>query len=93
MVIRFVFDNLDHLGSIKNKPLKEIDGAICKVISVKSSKTIEAFNHMVAKDIGGVAVVDDHDQLVGALSLRDIKLLSSDLRFFWRLHQSGNCST
>jgi len=89
MVIRFIFDNLEHLGSIKNKPLKEVDNAIIKVISVKSSsKTIEAFNHMVAKDIGAVAVVNDVDKLVGALSLRDIKLLSSDLRFFWRLHQS-----
>jgi len=88
MVIRFIYDHLDKVGNVKNKPLYEVEGAICKVISVKTrSKAIDAFTQMVTKDIGSVAVVNEYDKLVGALSLRDIKLLSTDLKFFWRLHQ------
>jgi CBS domain-containing protein len=89
MVIRFIYDHIDKIGGVKNKPICEVDGTICKVVTVKdTSKTIDAFNHMVTKDIGAIAVVNDEDKLIGAISLRDIRMVSTDLRFFWRLQQS-----
>lgn len=38
--------------------------------------------------ITGVAVVDDTGKLRGNLSLRDLKAMSTDARFFWRLYQT-----
>jgi len=38
--------------------------------------------------VTGVAVVDDTGKLKGNLSLRDLKAMSTDGRFFWRLYQT-----
>jgi len=89
MIIRFIHDRMATLGPVKDKPLRKCDGILKPVITVnESSRAIDAFAKMVDEKIGGVAVINDDGRLVGALSLRDIKAVSFDVKFFWRLHQS-----
>jgi len=60
-----------------------------EVISIEEDAiAIDAFNLMVEQNISGVAIVDQTGKLKGALSLRDIKLISYDARLFWRLKQT-----
>jgi len=59
------------------------------VLSVKEdSLAIDAFHLMSEKLVTGVAVVNDSGRIRGALSTGDIKLISYDVRLFWRLGQT-----
>jgi len=88
-VITWLNKNLSLLGSIQKKPLSDCPSLLKSVISVEENSTAyDAFKLLTQKHISGVAVVDKSDKLTGAISLRDIKLLSHDARLFWRLQQT-----
>jgi len=90
-VLAFLKTNLAVLGDKKDKPLKLCQHMFKDVVSVTAESTaIDAFNLMVEKNITGVAVLDKDGRLHGALSLRDMKLISYDARLFWRLQQTIN---
>jgi len=88
-VVRFLQENMQLLGSKRHIMVKELHGVIHHVFSINiDQKAIEAFNQMVEKGVSGLAVVDNTGKLRGNLSLRDLKGMSTDARFFWRLYQS-----
>jgi len=88
-VISWLHKNLSIIGGIQNKPLGECASLLKTVISVEEQQlAFDAFKLLTQKNISGVAVVDQSGKLTGALSLRDIKLLSHDARLFWRLQQT-----
>eukprot|EP01102_Stenamoeba_stenopodia_P006724 TRINITY_DN1869_c0_g1_i1.p1 TRINITY_DN1869_c0_g1~~TRINITY_DN1869_c0_g1_i1.p1 ORF type:complete len:360 (+),score=80.83 TRINITY_DN1869_c0_g1_i1:204-1283(+) len=88
-VIDFVVSNLESVGSIKNKPVSQVVAGRPNVLSVTTKMSaIEAFKFMAQHNITGVAVLDDNGKLIDAMSLSDLKLISSDGQMFWRLYQS-----
>jgi len=88
-VIDFVVANLDSLGTIRNKPISLAIAGRPGVLSVTTKMSaIESFKFMAQHNITGVAVVDDNGKMVDAMSLSDLKLISSDGQMFWRLYQS-----
>jgi len=88
-VIDFVVSNLDSVGTIRNKPVSQVIAGRPNVLSVTTKMSaIEAFKFMAQHNITGVAVIDDNGKLIDAMSLSDLKLISSDGQMFWRLYQS-----
>jgi predicted transcriptional regulator len=88
-VVRFLQQNMHLLGDKRLTPVKEIQGVMHEVFSVNiHQRAIDAFHEMVDKGVTGVAIVDNSGRLRGNLSLRDLKAMSTDGRFFWRLYQT-----
>jgi CBS domain-containing protein len=88
-VVRFLQQNMHLLGDKRLTPVKEIQGVMHEVFSVNiHQRAIDAFHEMVDKGVTGVAIVDNSGKLRGNLSLRDLKAMSTDGRFFWRLYQT-----
>jgi len=88
-IIQMICKNLDILGEKKNQPVNTMENYFEDVLCVhEDSSTIEAFKTMVAKEISGMAVINTEGKLVAALSLKDLKAMSTDARLFWRLHQT-----
>eukprot|EP01094_Clydonella_sp_ATCC50884_P017472 TRINITY_DN305_c0_g1_i1.p1 TRINITY_DN305_c0_g1~~TRINITY_DN305_c0_g1_i1.p1 ORF type:complete len:355 (-),score=164.05 TRINITY_DN305_c0_g1_i1:395-1429(-) len=78
--------NIDTMGDKANKPVSDM-AYTRGVISVKEdSLTIEAFQKMVEEHVSGLAVVNGDGQVVGNISLRDLKGIHTDGRVFWRLY-------
>jgi len=89
MLVKFLFENLDAIGNVKNKPVSEMMAVSHEVITVHEDEiAIDAFSLMSTQNVSGVGVVDKDGKLVGNISLRDLKAISSDGRLFWRLHQT-----
>jgi CBS domain-containing protein len=87
-VAEFLAQNIDLLGNMKDKPVALCQNFTKEVVSVtEGSDAIDAFNLMVEKNVTGVAVIDALGAMKGALSMRDMKLISYDARLFWRLKQ------
>jgi len=86
-VVSFLSKNLMRLGKAKDKPISQfvIQSAIPRIS--EDEIALEAFKMMHYNNVSGIAVVDSNDKLVGAISLRDLKLISTDGRMFWRLYQ------
>jgi len=86
--VRYLNTTLDQLGTIQNKPLKEISHLQKDVKSIlQTDKCIDGFNKMVEFNVQGLAVLDQSGKLIDTLSVRDLKHVSSDGRLFWRLYQ------
>ena len=59
------------------KPIKELFGKR-ETLSIEQSKTmIEAFQMISQKLVSGLAVVDDHGQLVGNISASDMRVIKN----------------
>jgi len=88
-IVNFLYANINLLGNKKNKPMNMCQKFFKQVHCVSESEpAIKAFQMMVEKGIQGVGVIDSQGCLTGNLSVRDLKLISSDARLFWRLHQT-----
>jgi CBS domain-containing protein len=88
-VVRFLQQNMHLLGDKRLTPVSEIKGVMHDVFTINiHQKAIDAFHQMVEHGVTGVAIVDDAGRLRGNLSLRDLKAMSTDGRFFWRLYQT-----
>jgi len=81
--------NLDILGDKKDKPVYAMSNYFEEVISIhEDSLAIEAFRTMVDKNVSGLAVIDKEGKLTAAISMKDLKAMSTDARLFWRLYQT-----
>jgi len=88
-ILQILARNMDILGEKKNKPVHQTTSYFEEVVSVNEESTaFEAFKIMVEKDISGLAVIDKEGKLVAAISLKDLKSMSTDTRLFWRLYQT-----
>jgi len=87
MLIDFLWQNLELIGTAANIPVKDIGSThIPIVIQVTNqTKAIVAFKQMMDRNVNGIAVVDEHGKLVDNLSLRDLKGVRPDVKIFWRL--------
>eukprot|EP01090_Pellita_catalonica_P006820 TRINITY_DN1718_c0_g1_i2.p2 TRINITY_DN1718_c0_g1~~TRINITY_DN1718_c0_g1_i2.p2 ORF type:complete len:211 (-),score=35.03 TRINITY_DN1718_c0_g1_i2:879-1511(-) len=86
-LVEFLWKNIDLIGERVNKPVGDLKNCFHEVVSVtKKDLPIKAFKRMSARDISGVAVVEG-DRVVDAISLRDLKVISSDGSLFWRLYK------
>lgn len=88
-IVDILSKNLDIIGDKKNKTVNLTDNYFEDVFSVgEDSIAMDAFKLMVEKNVSGLAVVDKEGKLVGNISLRDLKAMSTDARLFWRLYQT-----
>jgi len=86
-IIGFLHRRKELLGDFNND--KCIDIATKPVVSVNAGRTaMDAFSEMMSRNVSGVAIVDNDGKLVGNLSLRDIKGVTSDGKLFERLYRS-----
>jgi CBS domain-containing protein len=87
-IINFLYQHKHLLGSKANQPLSTCDLVFKTVLTCHENDTaIDAFNTMVEANVSGLAMVNDAGELVGNLSLRDLKAVGYDLRLFWRFYQ------
>jgi 5'-AMP-activated protein kinase regulatory gamma subunit len=88
-ILDFLSKNLANLGTICNKPLSQLQHITTDVLCVKHNEiAMEAFSKMIKQTVTGVGVIDTNGKLIGNLSLRDLKCISSDGSMFWRLYQT-----
>jgi len=75
-MVKVLGDNLKHFGDFGKKTLEEVGlGASKKIYSVTSDElAIDAFKLMLDKRVGAVPVLGVDGQLVGNISLRDIRV-------------------
>lgn len=92
-LIQFINDNRDLVGDKLNKPLSECRSFFKDVVAVDQDvPAFDAFNIILDKHISAVAVVDSNKQLIGGLSVRDLRELRVQgpyLRSFWRFFGSA----
>jgi len=92
-LIQFINDNRDLIGDKLNKPLSECRGFFKEVVAVDQGvPAIDAFNIILDRHISAVAVVDNNKQLIGGVSvrdLRDLRMQGPYLRSFWRFFGSA----
>lgn len=75
-VMQFVCQNLDFFGPSLDHTLQELGYGRKKVrVAPTTQITIDAFREMTAAHVSALAVVDEKGQLVGNLSVRDVRLL------------------
>lgn len=88
-VLKFIHDNMNILGTVRNKPVTQFPTYNTHVHVInENEKAIDAFKLMTSHHVSGMAVINDQGKLVGNISLRDLKAIASDGRFFWRLYQT-----
>jgi len=87
-MVRFLQMNMAQMGPKKNKPVAEVAGVFHQVIGANlNQRAIDAFEMLVKENVSGIAILDDEGKIHGNLSLRDLKVMSTDDRLFWRLYQ------
>eukprot|EP01103_Thecamoeba_quadrilineata_P015943 TRINITY_DN5189_c0_g1_i1.p1 TRINITY_DN5189_c0_g1~~TRINITY_DN5189_c0_g1_i1.p1 ORF type:complete len:342 (+),score=54.64 TRINITY_DN5189_c0_g1_i1:7-1032(+) len=85
-IVRFLYDHIDKFSDLYNLPVSNM--SLSTVTSIhENEETIRAFQKMIEHSTQGIAVVDNLGKLVNNISLRDLKLVASDCRMFWRLYQ------
>lgn len=88
LVIDYLISNMDSIGTIKEKPVSMMAAGNQTVLHVTlKMSALEAFKFMGEHHITGVAVCDESGKLVDALSIKDLKTISTDGNMFWRLYQ------
>lgn len=89
MLIDFLWQNIEKIGDLSQKEVKDIPTSHQNVFSInQNSRAIIGFRHMVAMGVYGLAVVDNNGKLVDNLSLRDLKRVHANSTMFWRLWNS-----
>jgi len=88
-IVNILLRNLDILGEKKDMPVNQMSKYFEDVVCIREDDiALEAFKIMVEKNVGGLAVIDKEGKLTGNISLRDLKVMSTDARLFWRLYQT-----
>jgi len=85
-MLKFIYDHMEQIGGKRKMKLKWMAMSDQYVLSVNQhEKAIDAFKLMKICKVSGVAVVSDHDKLVGNISAHDIKRITSTARWISRL--------
>jgi len=83
-VINWIKSNWDKFGK-KDVKVADMDCFSWVLFVYDSEKAIDAFRLMKLAKVGAVAICNDAEKLVGSISLRDIKKISGDAKYFSRL--------
>jgi len=85
-VVAWLAKNLDKLGPLKEMKVSQMQAAHQYVLSVMADDwALDAFQLIKVGGVSGVAVIDEEGQLIGNLSAKDIKRISSSGRMYERL--------
>jgi len=88
-IVSFLHENMDKLGDKRNKTLGSNQKLFHEVFSIDSqAQTIDGFKMLLSKNVMGIGVVaHDSGKLIGNLSVKDLKGISSEGGLFWRLYE------
>eukprot|EP01132_Coremiostelium_polycephalum_P005868 gene5868-7300_t len=87
-LIKFVYENIDLLGSKKDLLVKNMVGINTNVLTVPSSTiAIDAFKLIEEKNVSGIGIVNGQGHLIDTLSVRDLKGMATDGSLFWKLYK------
>ena len=75
------------MGNIREMPIGNVAHSHHKVIRIQQTAVaMEAFKLMHYNDVSGVAVINEHGKLMGAITTNDLKLIHADATMFKRLY-------
>jgi len=90
-IIDLMYESRNEIGTIMQKKLSSCSGLLKYVYCInESDDVIKGFELMVENNIGGVAVVYKNQEITGALSLSDLKLISTDDKMFQKLFRNAS---
>jgi len=84
-VVEYLHKNIDKIGNKRNKPVKQIDFPKSIQIISQDQLAYDAFMQMNHHNTHGLAVLDEKNHVVGALSCRDLKLIMDEKIFGYLL--------
>jgi len=89
-VLEYLQRNIGKLGSKKNRPVGEMMNVQKPVFSItENDPVMKGFHSMCSHNVSGVAVMNEiGDQVVGAMSWQDLKLIIDDDNIFNKLYLS-----
>ena len=90
MLISFIRQNMHLLGTLADKNLYELEKQLFKTVyKINASEhAINAYKKMDSLNVTGLAIVDDEDELLGCISIKDLKGIGSSGQNFTRLFKS-----
>jgi CBS-domain-containing membrane protein len=78
-VLQFIANNKFEFGDFAKKTVKELNLGTRPVITVtKQTRTVDAYHTLYKNKISGIGIEDDEGELIGNLSTRDLKYLTTD---------------
>jgi CBS domain-containing protein len=87
-LVEYVHKNIHRIGTKINLPVSHFHEAIKPVATISEHKiTIDAFKMMKLKKVTGIAIVNDNQEIMDVLSIKDLKLIVHDEKFFQKLYQ------
>jgi CBS domain-containing protein len=85
-----IFDNANHLGSRKTKPIEDCIDVIKSegiFVVTKDHIALDAFQHMLKHGVSALAVVSaPNGQIKGVIALRDLQVIGNDASDLWKLY-------
>jgi len=85
-VLDYLSKNFDKIGTKKNKPISQFHDAFKTIPKISQDQlAYDAFIMMNQQKVHSLAVVDEKQHLVGAISVRDLKLVMEDKIFSYLL--------
>lgn len=87
MLISWIRQHKSLLGNLRGRSVGDLTSDLkTPVFTIHETKrAINAFNKMALENVSGVAVVDDNEELVNTISIRDLRAVGTSGEFFHRL--------
>jgi len=88
-IVQFIHSNIDALGDRRHRLVGEFPDSFAPVLTISGdAPAIDAFTSMAKEGFTGLPVVDKNNQLLGVISMNDIKGMALDGSLFFRLYNS-----
>jgi len=92
MVVSLLTQNLNLLGSLKDKRVSEMESILApqqKLLFVKEDqRAVDAFKIMSDNNVSGLPILDTNGLLVDSISIRDLRVIGTNAARWRRLHQT-----
>jgi len=89
-IISYFHEHIEEIGSVSKKPISYFQNVLKYVYCISQyEETINAFDKMITHSVGGVGVINSSGEIIGAISLSDLKLVSKDKEFFSKLYKTA----
>jgi len=87
-IIQYLYENINNVGSNSKRPIHMFRNSIKYVHCIKEEdEAIKGFQLMTEKEIGGVGVLNNKNEIIGTISLQDLKIIVQDKQLFRRLYK------
>jgi len=85
-LVEYLHANINKIGNKKNRTVGHMEGVIKQVHTISQDQlAYDAFNQMTQNKVQGLAVLDEKHHIVGAISVRDLKLVIEEKMFSYLL--------